>query len=892
MCNLHTLACNESLTLKVGTIQIRQLLRLYPGSWLEAGSLYVPELRINAKFECHPPTPANIHEQLEFLRRHDQHSQRLHFLYHTKSQPSFGVQSSGMATGGAKRPSTVGLATSHTALSSCACLGGSPNYYTLVQGEQFFKNTFRLSEQSSFGRSLFRPDVHVLHSHPIFEHRYDWRPFERHTIPAEQLNDEEIFYPFDFCTQPKQPDEPRHEFNDHPLRHSVPSNLYSLSRTSSARNIKPKSIIDQYEHKRSSSSIPFNANVASSSSSSHTASDAYLTPNEQLSSTTSSSQSSLDSTLLHAANLMESSSMSSLTMIQHQSSTMSSPLHSNANLLSRSIDRRVTSSLSSSTDSLSALEEILHRQQTTNSESVFPPQKGVSSSMEYNTIPQSSLCSSSWINLRNQMKMPIPKSTLLCTTYIRYLSHYRSSTWSTIASFPPNIQQDHIDQRPILDFECVSQGFSCSFLSDISPSSQSFSSPPSRSQSQQQQQPLQTSSSANVGNSTRPRMSIAPTISPSGSSSTIATERDVCLRFMGALQILLTPLMLECLTTYIDKWKTFDIHPMALLDGLHIQAQNQSTPAITLPAPIDLSSTKISLQLPKINVCLLQAGLAEDTVQLTELRTPVDIVTMSLFALSCKQIQMETILSNVDQSTAGVFKIQSITGQFRRFENDFSSIENVNIHAIQSQRCRLQFRLSSDVQTHLPMSDNRKNVGFVMNEFGLQRLCFKLVNNAARQQQQRKYLSPTTTQVDETQTTRASSKTKSKRKQSTEVGSSSSSPSEYDGSLFSRCSPRQRSKCHRPPRHPSCSAHRARRRAASSMHRSITSGSPFPNHRTTRIPVRVFQSDHAQARRQRPAPPGRSPRSKYPRRRNSSRTRATTGTFSPPCRRPFSAGSA
>ncbi|CAF3934885.1 unnamed protein product, partial [Adineta steineri] len=30
MCNMHTSLCNESLTLKVGTIQIRQLLRLYP----------------------------------------------------------------------------------------------------------------------------------------------------------------------------------------------------------------------------------------------------------------------------------------------------------------------------------------------------------------------------------------------------------------------------------------------------------------------------------------------------------------------------------------------------------------------------------------------------------------------------------------------------------------------------------------------------------------------------------------------------------------------------------------------------------------------------------------------------------------------------------------------
>ncbi|CAF5103120.1 unnamed protein product, partial [Rotaria socialis] len=65
--------------------------------------------------------------------------------------------------------------------------------------------------------------------------------------------------------------------------------------------------------------------------------------------------------------------------------------------------------------------------------------------------------------------------------------------------------------------------------------------------------------------------------------------------------------------------------------------------------------------------------------------------------------------------------------------------------------------------------DNRKNFGFVMNEFGLQRLCFKLINNAAKQQQQRKLISPTMTQIDETQTTRAATKHKSKRKQSAEV---------------------------------------------------------------------------------------------------------------------------
>jgi hypothetical protein len=349
---MHTISCNESLTLKVGTIQIRQLLRLYPGSWLEAGSVHVPELRINAKFECHPPTPATINEQLEFLRRHDQHSQRLHFLYNAKPQQTLNIPST---TTNPKRPSNVGLATNANIL-SCACLGGSSSYYTLVQGEQFFKNSFRLSEQYSFGRSLFRPDLHVLHSHPIFEHKYNWDNYEHIRISNEELNDEEIFYPFDFCTQQKQADEEQNDLNDTHLRHSVPADLYSLSRTSSARNIKYKSVIEQNEHKRSSSSIPLNSNVVSPI----TTSDVYLTPNEQLS-LTNSSQSSLSSTL---NNIMESSSISSLTMMQQQSSF----INSNSNLLSASMedkhDLMTNSSRSTSIDSLTALEEILQRQQS------------------------------------------------------------------------------------------------------------------------------------------------------------------------------------------------------------------------------------------------------------------------------------------------------------------------------------------------------------------------------------------------------------------------------------------------------------------------------------------------------------------------------------------------
>ena len=330
MCNLHTLACNKSLTLKLGTIQIRQLLRLYPDSWLEAGFIHIPELRINAKFECHPPTPATVHEQLEFLRRHVQHSQRLHFLYQSKSQVLLTVQPAN-ASNNFKRPSNAGLA--GTSSLSCAYLHGSAAYYTLVQGEQFFKSTFRLSEWSSFGRSLFRPDQSVIRSHPIFEQKYAWNTYEHgRGLTEETLNDEDededIFYPFDFCAQPKQTNEQqRAEFHETHLRHSVPASLSTLSRSNSTRNVKQRSATEQYEHKRFSSSIPLHQHVPSTSSSSTAVSDIYLTPNEQHS-LTNSSPSSLDSTLLQSNHLVESSSISWLTMIKHPSSTISSPFHS------------------------------------------------------------------------------------------------------------------------------------------------------------------------------------------------------------------------------------------------------------------------------------------------------------------------------------------------------------------------------------------------------------------------------------------------------------------------------------------------------------------------------------------------------------------------------------
>lgn len=334
MCNMHTSSCNESLTLKIGTIQLRQLLRLYPESWLEAGSVHIPELRINAKFDCHPPTAVNINEQLEFLRRHDQHTQRLHFLYNVKSQ----------LTTNSKRPSSVGLPTNLNNL-SCACLGGSPHYYTLISGEQFFKSTFRLSEQPTFGRSLFRPDVHVVYSHRVFEQKYNWNIYEnKYQADEQQLNAEEIFYPFDFCAQQKLNNNgDLNNFNDNQT--TTTTNLYSLSRSTSVRHLRKKPSIDKKLHKRSSSSIPINQNTneGSSSSSTTTSGDVYSTASEYAS--------------------LHSSKPASLNNIIEPTS-----IPNGLNYMSRTKEEKESlstkSSNSSSTDSLTAFEEILQNQQS------------------------------------------------------------------------------------------------------------------------------------------------------------------------------------------------------------------------------------------------------------------------------------------------------------------------------------------------------------------------------------------------------------------------------------------------------------------------------------------------------------------------------------------------
>ncbi|CAF0951192.1 unnamed protein product, partial [Didymodactylos carnosus] len=772
-CNLHSSTCSEGLTLKIGSLQLRQLLRLHPRSWLEAGSFQVSEIRINGKLGSHLHLTS---EQIDFLKRHDQRTHRLHFLWNkqqTQQQQ--------------KRLSTAGLTSvSQTQQHggggpTCACLGGSPAYYTLAN-ENFFKSTYLLSQQTNFGKSLFRPDVHLFQSHPIFETKYEWMTYDYRQNQQTQSDDDTTSlnnYPFDFCDPTLLLLTNSAHASHHAFRHSVPNNLFmnnssSLSRTNSARTPRVSTVNIPKQHKRSSSSIIEQQNLqqGTSGSSSSTTNDVYLTPSENLSSN-NSSRTSLNSTLKLNQMLDDNSSISSSssaipsTVIQHTTttdgdtqSTMTSPSQSYTNLLKQlnnnSQQDPAVLSRTSSSDSLNMYEEILQKQQqqsTGNLNSLDIHRQGSSLEVQHDA---------SWISLRNQMKMPIQNSTLLCTSYIRYLSHYRSKT--SHIQMPPVKSPPTSD--PLLEFDCVSQGFSCSFLIE-SPTS-STATPTSTTTSKQQQQ------------AQRP---------PTRTSTITSTTNDICIKCIGSINILLTPLILECLTTYIEKWKQYEIHPLSVLDRLHFEAQQkQSLPASSLSNG-DTVKTKISLQLPKINLCLLQAGLAEDNVQLTELITPVDIVTMSLFSLSLKQIQIQTILSSPDESAAIVFKIQSLTGQFRRFENDFSSLDNVNVHAIQSQRCKLQLRISQDQQTHLPVhtpttlsfgnggsqqrkSLTSKNFGYVMNEFGIQKLCFKLVNNSTKGHQRKKTMEkrpPTVTAVDETATTKEKIHTKAKRKQSTEV---------------------------------------------------------------------------------------------------------------------------
>lgn len=198
----------------------------------------------------------SVKEQVEFLRRHDQQSERLHFIWNRNQTTSTGRRSN-----------------NNLSIFGCACLGGSTNYFTLVNGEQFFRSSFKLSEQSSFGCSLFFPDRHVSKSHRIFSDRFSWPDFssvdrKKRFDDAEQ----EISYPLDFCDESKITED--FSFVEQPR--------VSIGQSASTRNPKRSSLLSQKTHHRSASSVPL-TNVTideknSVGSDSTSTSTAFLTP--------------------------------------------------------------------------------------------------------------------------------------------------------------------------------------------------------------------------------------------------------------------------------------------------------------------------------------------------------------------------------------------------------------------------------------------------------------------------------------------------------------------------------------------------------------------------------------------------------------------------------------
>jgi hypothetical protein len=185
-----------------------------------------------------------------------------------------------------------------------------------------------LSEQPSFGRSLFRPDVHVIYSHPVFEQKYSWNHYEHLSPSDEELGDAEVFYPFDFCAQQKPANEGEEQSSNPPT---------NLARSDSMKFSKTK------VHRRSSSSIPLNKVKNGSSSSTSMIGDAFATPTDHLSLNNSKRTSLI--------NVLESASiparLDSITGYFDEKESLSAK-----------------SSYSSSTDSLTAFEEILQRQQS------------------------------------------------------------------------------------------------------------------------------------------------------------------------------------------------------------------------------------------------------------------------------------------------------------------------------------------------------------------------------------------------------------------------------------------------------------------------------------------------------------------------------------------------
>ncbi|XP_076446239.1 bridge-like lipid transfer protein family member 1 isoform X6 [Babylonia areolata] len=294
------------------------------------------------------------------------------------------------------------------------------------------------------------------------------------------------------------------------------------------------------------------------------------------------------------------------------------------------------------------------------------------------------------VHLHTHMNQPITNSPLLLNCYMRHLSQFQCHDWlspgPTHTIYPikkglRSVQSEYslssashsmysATSSWMPHFTKVKEGFSMSVMRQKE--EVKFPSPPSRKSTT----PVFSFQEEDVeGRGEDEEESDLHAVLSENTSKTTAV-----VQVTGALDVLVTPLLLESLQRYVEAVTPTlaKLHPSALIDGLHSQCldrlkqqnklkklseggdESMGGPVGLAPSPtmsgdegLDVAKTS-SLQalftLPKINVCVLQASIVEEVIPFSNLDNVNDLMAVSLLSLCLDSLRCQ-LLANKHSCT-------------------------------------------------------------------------------------------------------------------------------------------------------------------------------------------------------------------------------------------------
>ena len=301
------------------------------------------------------------------------------------------------------------------------------------------------------------------------------------------------------------------------------------------------------------------------------------------------------------------------------------------------------------------------------------------------------------VNLQVQVSKPITDSPLLMSSYISHLTQLRCSHWNSSVGVLSHEEQLHA-RRFLSDFDMLEEGFSVIKMQDKPDMFEEIHSEEKedeeREKEEQSSSPSETGLDWNVSSEGQERGSDFVSSLSDGNTS----KTTLIVKFQGSIDVICCPIVLESLEKQLASLcRTFEsLHPISVVNHLHAQSVDRVESKNTLkkeksldlqeklvvdlprdgnkgfsgkgqeqqqPEPESMrtfeksisSYVQASLNIPKINIMVLQASVVEEICAFSALDRVRDITCVSLLALGIKDTTFQFCKTSQSKKTVQMF---------------------------------------------------------------------------------------------------------------------------------------------------------------------------------------------------------------------------------------------